>query len=641
MKTIDTSQLATKATPSFSFAHSLSTSSPVDMLFEASWEVCNKCGGIYTVLSSKADYLLQQHDLYFTVGPLFENKPLPSEFIPRQAPASFAAIFSQLAKKGIRCEYGVWDIIGRPKTILVSCGSKITQQKNTIKKELWDSYGVDSLYVDGLFDEPLLWSWAVGQLVDYTQKFFSTKNVLLHAHEWLSGAALLYLEKNNSRVARVFTTHATMLGRSLSSRRIDPLYFPKNKGDALQNAKEIGIIEKHTMEYACMHCAHHATTVSSITAQECKDFFEKEVSIVPNGISSHQQLTFEESSYNHIVNKRKLRKFLLEYFFPYYVFDVNNTLFFYTSGRYEFENKGLDVALEAAAKLNKRLKSEASTKTVVLFCTILPWATHMQPRRDVLQNKNNLLKLYDALEEHRQALEEQVIIDVLSQSTTPGPSIISKSLPDVFSPELITSLEKEFRRSKQTGNPPLCSHSLTYEHDPIIEKCFSLGLTNDKEDRVKIVFIPSYLDGRDGVLDMHYLDFIQGCHLGIFPSRYEPWGYTPLESIAQAVPAITSSQTGFGRFMKPLLSQNYVGLHVVNYTQHQQKFVHDVYTVLEKFVFSSKQDRVKSKLNAQEVSLKASWSHFIPLYEEVYTQAMKTIVVHKENNKNTLEVDDK
>ncbi|MFW5977120.1 MAG: glycogen/starch synthase, partial [Candidatus Nanoarchaeia archaeon] len=475
-----------------------------------------------------------------------------------------------------------------------------------------------------LFDEPVLWSWAVGQLVEHTQKFFSSKKILLHAHEWLSAAALLYLHSYQPQVATVFTTHATMLGRSLSSRSINPLHFPKNKESALLKAKEIGIIGKHTVEYAAVNTADKVTTVSSITAQECRDFFEKEVFIVPNGISSHQQLTFEESSYNHIVSKRKLRKFLLEYFFPYYVFDVNNTVFFYTSGRYEFENKGIDIALEAAAKLNKRLKNEASTKTVIFFCTIIPWALKMQPQTEILENKNHLLKLYDAIEEHRQALEEQVIIDVLSQSSQPGPCIISKSLPEVFSPELITSLEKEFRRSKQSGTPALCTHQLPYDQDPILKKCFELGLRNHKDDRVKIVFIPSYLDGRDGVLDMTYLDFIQGCHLGIFPSRYEPWGYTPLESIAQAVPAITTSQTGFGRFMKPLLSQDHVGLHVVDYTQDKKKFSHDVYRILEKFVFSSKQDRVKSKFNAQEISLKASWSLFIPLYEKVYVEAMTT-----------------
>ncbi|MFW5977430.1 MAG: hypothetical protein ACOCQQ_02860, partial [Candidatus Nanoarchaeia archaeon] len=145
-----------------------SSSQDFDILFEASWEVCNKCGGIYTVLSSKAPYLSQHHDLYFAIGPLFENKPLPSEFIPQQAPASFAAIFSQLAKKGIRCEYGLWDIIGRPKTILVSPTKQLLEQKNSIKKELWEQYGVDSLRADSLFDEPVLWSWAVGQLVDHT-----------------------------------------------------------------------------------------------------------------------------------------------------------------------------------------------------------------------------------------------------------------------------------------------------------------------------------------------------------------------------------------------------------------------------------------------------------------------------------------
>jgi glycogen synthase len=601
-----------------------------DLLFEISWEVANKCGGIYTVITSKASYVSSFYDLYYAVGPLLSIDEFPHDFIPQTPPASFSTIFSILAKQGIRCEFGLWDIPGRPKTILIAPGEKLLAKKNDIKKFLWDDFGVDSLFSEFSFEEPVLWSYAVGLFLEEVQKYFSKKSIVAHAHEWLSGAAILYLQKQKSLVATVFTTHATMLGRSLSSRGVSPDDLP-SFDQAEISARDLGIIDKFTMERACAVSADAFSTVSSITANECERFFSRKPVIVPNGIPAQNMPTFEEASYNHVLAKRSLKKFILGYFFPYYTFDLSETLFFYTSGRYEFNNKGMDLALEALAKLDATLQAQASKKTVVMFFFVATDGCS-RPRHDVLENINNVLSLYSAVEEQREVLQEQVILDIFSQANHFFPSkkssfsqSFSKPFDEVFSPTFVKSLQRRFRASKKQGSPPLSTHDCSSHPDPVLSACHRLGLTNSSKNKVKIVFVPAYLDGRDGVLDMTYINAIRACNLGIFPSVYEPWGYTPLESMAEAIPAITTSQSGFGRFMSPLLPSSNQGLFVLDYSFSKKELVSRLYSVLLSFSSFSKKERVASKINAQELALKADWNTFIVDYVSLYASALANV----------------
>jgi len=338
-----------------------------DIVFEASWEVTNKCGGIYTVITSKVPLMQANYDTYLLLGPLFDE--VPTDFLLKTPPAPFAAIFSELASQGIRCEYGRWDIPGRPTTILIDA-RQILNYSNEIKGDLWRKYGVDSLYSANDFNEPLAWAWGVGKFLELAEDQFSNKKLVGHFHEWLAGFALLYLKTVQSTIATVFTTHATMLGRTISSRGTNVLRLLDGINPE-DEAKRLGVMDKFSTERACAHNADVFTTVSETTAQEAEKIFGIKPDVLPNGLAIDTFPPFDDATIRHRKYKGKLSRFVMSHFFPYQSFDLSHTLFLFASGRYEFVNKGLDVSIEALAKLNEELKAEASKKTVVIFLVFI------------------------------------------------------------------------------------------------------------------------------------------------------------------------------------------------------------------------------------------------------------------------------
>ncbi len=163
--------------------------------------------------------------------------------------------------------------------------------------------------------------------------------------------------------------------------------------------------------------------------------------------------------------------------------------------------------------------------------------------------------------------------------------------------------------------------------DNVLAMLRNLNMWNRPDDKVKVIFIPSYLIGNDGIVDMKYYDVILGNDLCIYPSYYEPWGYTPLESIAFHVPCITTDLAGFGLWVNNSLGHNgeiLDGVKVIHRDDYNFSDVADAIksTIVEFSQFTPTEVR-KSRKNAEALSQKALWSEFIKYYASAYNYALQ------------------
>ncbi|MBU1855248.1 MAG: glycogen/starch synthase, partial [Nanoarchaeota archaeon] len=322
-----------------------------DYLFEASWEVCNKVGGIYTVVKSKAYVMKEHYKNYFLIGPYFSKKAMV-ELNDKEPPEFLKNAFEELKKEGVNCYYGTWDVDGSTNTILIDFQSMIAL-KNNIKADLWMSEKIDSYISRWDFEEPMIWSWTVGMLLGHIESKLAGKKIVGHFHEWLSGFSIFYLKKINSSIKTVFTTHATMLGRTISGSGGD-LYNLLEKINPEQEAYKHDVKDKFLTEKAAANKADIFTTVSEITALEAEKLLGRKPEVIlNNGLTMRKFPTIEETSMKHLLTREKIRDFLTFHFFPYYNMDLEHNLIFFIVGRYEFKNKGLDVMIKALGRLNK------------------------------------------------------------------------------------------------------------------------------------------------------------------------------------------------------------------------------------------------------------------------------------------------
>ena len=590
-------------------------------LFELSWEVCNKVGGIYTVITSKADLVNKEFTNYFLIGPYFEKKA-KFEFQEEDA-HNFNGVFEQLKNEGIICHYGKWLIKGSPKVILIDFNGYVNF-KNKIKKDLWDNYNVDSLFSQWDFEEPVIWATAAGRLIELIRNT-ENKKIVLHCHEWLSGAALLYVKSKNLNVGTVFTTHATALGRSLCSNGFQ-LYDLLDNLSVEDEAKKNKIIDKHTIEKASALNCDIFTTVSEITAMEAEKILERKADVITlNGLDMDKFPSFEITSIEHQKNRETMREFISYYFFPNYYFNLENTLNFFIVGRYEFKNKGIDIFIKSLGKLNEIMKQENSEKNIIVFF----WIPRdvLSAKYKVAKNKMNYHLLRHFIEQNSAVLNRKIIENLLQCmdqycKIQEGNININELFGDDFSNEL-----RKLRLNFVTdGDPPIVTHNLANENDDILVKSLlENGLDNKSDDKVKVIFYPVYLTGVDGLLDMEYYDCISGCHFGLFPSYYEPWGYTPLESAALGVPSLTTDLGGFGRF---LLSQNQgnSGVFVLKrFKKPEDEIVNEFTKILHNYTKLSQKGRVEQKLQAKKLASLADWNEFVKLYFKSYELALKGV----------------
>lgn len=537
-----------------------------DYILESSWEVCNKVGGIYTVLSTRAKTLQEaMRDRIVFIGPDFWQENESPYF--KEDRALLADWREKAVADGLKVRVGRWIVPGEPVTVLVDF-KPYFERKNEIYTSLWEDYGVDSLHAYGDYDEASMFSYAAGLVVEslYRNHIEPSQRVVYQANEWMTGLGMLYVNSHVPEIGTIFTTHATSIGRSIAGNQ-KPLYdylFAYN-GD--QMADELNMQSKHSIEKQSAYHADCFTTVSDITARECKELLDKEPDVVlPNGFDN----SFVPSSPISFGRKRKAaRKRMLQVANALLGTKLgDDTLIVSTSGRYEFRNKGVDVYIEA---MNRLLRDKDLKKNVLAFIEVPGWVG--EPRQDLIERM----------------------------------------------------------KSGETYDTPLDVPQITHwlhemSHDNVLGMLKHYDMWNRNDDRVKVIFLPCYLDGRDGVLNMPYYDLVLGNDLCIYPSYYEPWGYTPLESIAFKVPCVTTDLAGFGLWVNKVVGHDGKlsdGVEVIHRTDYNYSEVADaIKDTVAMFSGLSSKEVAKIRANADALSKKALWSEFIKYYYEAYDMAL-------------------
>lgn len=536
-----------------------------DYIFESSWEVCNKVGGIYAVLSTRANTLQKKFkDRIIFIGPdCWQDKTCPYF---KEDLSLFQDWRNEAEKEGLKIRTGRWTIPGNPIAILVDF-NKYYKDKNTIYTQLWEDFKVDSLHAYGDYDEASMFSYAAAKVVEsFYNKYLGKKDkVIYHGNEWMTGLGLLYIKKHLPQIATIFTTHATSIGRSIAGNN-KPLYdylFAYN-GD--QMADELNVQSKHSIEKQTAHNVDCFTTVSEITGKECEELLDKPADVIlPNGFEDD----FIPKGATFTKKRAAARKKALQVANALLGAELDDdTLIVSTSGRYEFRNKGVDVYIEA---LNRLLRDNGMKKTVLAFIEVPGWCG--EPRQDLIERLESGKK-YDTP------------LDV-----------------------------------------PMITHWLhNMSHDNVLGMLKYLDMQNRNEDKVKLIFLPCYLDGNDGILNIPYYDIILGNDLCIYPSYYEPWGYTPLEAIAFKVPCITTDLAGFGLWanaVKGRYCEIEDGVKVVHRTDYNYSEVADrIKETIIKFSNFSPAEVKKARSNAYNLSKKALWKEFIENYYIAYDFAL-------------------
>ncbi|MFC1691260.1 glycogen/starch synthase [Nanoarchaeota archaeon] len=596
-----------------------------DYIFEASWEVCNKVGGIYTVVKSKAALVNEQADNYYLVGPYFEEKAR-EEIVEEQPCEELCAIFKELEKEGIKCYHGKWLIKGEPKVILIDF-QNLKGRANEFKKFMWDNYGIDSLNSSWDFEEPMIWSYCVARIVQMfmkEKKNDSNNKMVLHGHEWLAGFSILFAKNWGVNIGTVFTTHATMLGRSIAGCGRD-LYGIIESINPEQEAYSLGVQDKFLTERACANTAEVFTTVSEITGMEAEKLLGRKPDVLLlNGLDAERFPTFEECAIKHRENRDVIREFVEYYFFPHYTFDLKETLFYFIVGRYEYKNKGLDIFIKALANLNNRLKAEKNKKNIVVFLWIP--RDHHGAKGELSINKSNYYQMKEFIQRYNVALKSRIMIDLLNAEAKAFNDPEQFSLTGLFDKDFLMEAKKQRINFAKKGNPLLVTHELSFEQDDaIIKGLVETGLDNKEDDKVKVIFYPVYLTGVDGLIDLPYYDAIMGCHFGVFPSYYEPWGYTPLESAALGVPSLTTDLGGYGRFMMAKGETNNGVFVLKRMAVTEEETVNHFTEILYNFTNLTEKQRVQQKIKAKELSALADWNEFIKNYFNAYSIAISKL----------------
>ena len=536
-----------------------------DYIFESSWEVCNKVGGIYTVLSTRAKTLQEAfRDKIIFIGPDLGDA---NSLYFKEEKGLFSEWKTQADNEGLAVRLGRWCIPGEPIAVLVDF-NRYYKDKNQIYTWLWEHYGVDSLHAYGDYDEASMFSFGAAKVVESFYKFYldEATKVIYHGNEWMTGLGLLYLNNKVPNIATLFTTHATSIGRSIAGNN-KPLYdylFAYN-GD--QMACELNMQSKHSIEKQTAKYADCFTTVSEITANECKELLDKQVDFVlPNGFEND----FVPKGTQFTRKRKAARKRIFEVANALLgeELDDENTLIVSTSGRYEFRNKGVDVYIEA---MNRLKRDSRLGKKILAFIEVPGWVG--EPRQDLIDRVNSKQKFETPL------------------------------------------------------HVPMITHWLhNMSHDNVLDMMKHLDMNNSREDNVKLIFLPCYLNGYDGIFNMKYYDLVLGNDLCIYPSYYEPWGYTPLEAIAFKVPCITSDLAGFGLWINSELGRYgeiMDGVKVIHRTDYNYSEVADkIKDTVAEFSNLSAADIKKSRANAEKISRKALWSNFIKYYYQAYDYAL-------------------
>ncbi|MEX2218454.1 MAG: glycosyltransferase [Phycisphaerales bacterium] len=616
------------------------------MLLEFAWEVCNQVGGIYQVLRSKAPALVERWgDRYCLVGPYVEPRAA-LEFEPTPATGPLAQVIAELRDEGLTIHHGRWLIPGSPRVLLLEHWSQ-QHKLGDLKYRLWEKHGVESPADDWLFNDAITFGESIRRLLERLSGHWQTpaaapsnkksdgkgaggpaappakRSLIAHFHEWLGSLALPMLREQRLPIATLFTTHATLLGRYIASTE-ERFYDILPWLDGETEAARYNIRAQFRAEKTCAHAAHVFTTVSSVTAEECTQLLARQPDLVtPNGLNIRQYYLTHEMQFRHAEFKDRIHEFSMGHFFPSYSFDLDKTLYFFTSGRFEPRNKGFDLALEAMARLNAELKSANLGITVVFFII-----SH-RPTKTI----NPL------------ALEKRAVLAELRQ--------VCQRIMDDLSPKLFRKAASGERihlddqvddywklRHKRTqyafrwaGLPMVVTHLLQDDQtDPVLNYIRQLGLINRAEDPVKVVYHPEFISPVSPLWGMEYEQFVRGCHLGVFPSLYEPWGYTPLECMALGVPAVTSDLAGFGRWAtEHIMGHEELGLLLL---RRRGRTYHDAAADLTQklldFCKLRRRDRVALRNTVERTAWEFDWGRLAIEYHRAHDLALQRMAAESQ-----------
>ena len=532
----------------------------VELIFETSWEVCNKVGGIHTVISTKALKIVNElSDNYILIGPdVWREEIKNPEFIPDDL--LFVEWKARAASEGLRVKTGRWNIAGEPIVFLLDFTPYFGQQ-NEIFAGFWESYKLDSITGQWDYVEPALFGYAAGKLIESFSTFYSEHhNIIAQFHEWMTGTGILYLKEYAPWIATSFTTHATVLGRCIAGNN-RPLYGKMKEYNPAQIAREFNVAAKQSLEKTSAAEADVFTTVSEITSRECQYFLGKEVDFVtPNGFEDSFVPATELFEERRKIAREKLIS-VAEAVLGYSLSE--DCVLVVNSGRYEFRNKGVDILIDSLGEMQN--KDTIKKECIAFF--LIP-AYHKGPRQDII----NIL----------------------------------------------------YNNGPVNGGDRYLTHSLHYPStDPVLQKVVANGLSNDQKTKVKIIFVPCYLNGNDGIFNMPYFDLLIGFDLSVFPSYYEPWGYTPLESLMFYIPTVTTSLSGFGLWVKTYFKDPGNGIRIIERTDDNEiKVISEIREFMAMFIGLNDEEISAAREKAHAVSRIALWDNLVKHYFDAYEHAL-------------------
>eukprot|EP00041_Stephanoeca_diplocostata_P027363 m.751157 g.751157 ORF g.751157 m.751157 type:complete len:711 (-) comp23165_c0_seq2:3337-5469(-) len=521
-----------------------------DFTFEVAWEVVNKVGGIYTVIKTKTETTVKElGEQYCLLGPYksdtakmqLEEHDLPDA----SAYPALAATIQSMRDRGIVIHFGRWLVPGAPKVVLFDMDSTAPHINNW-KHDLFEKTRIGCPDSDGDAQNAIVFgylcAWFLGE---YMHACNGQQKVVAHFHEWLAGIGLVLCRMRKIKVATIFTTHATLLGRYLCADSKIDFYNQMSHFDPDKEAGDRGIYHRYCIERASAYAAHTFTTVSQITADEAAHLLKRKADIItPNGLNSYKFAALHEFQTMHAASKSKIEKFIIGHFHGHLDFDLDKTLYFFLAGRYEYRNKGADLYLESLARLNHSLQAEGSDTTVVAFI-IMPAPTNSY-NVETLRGQAAAKRHQDTVSDIKSKIGQR-LLNAISRGQMPKPEDLLQQSDKVKLKRCV------FSTSQVKGLPPVVTHNVIEDPekpDEVLSNLRRIHLFNAAHDRVKVVFHPEFLNSSSPLLPLEYEEFVRGCHLGVFPSYYEPWGYTPAECTVMGVPSITSNLSGFGCFIE-------------------------------------------------------------------------------------------
>jgi glycogen(starch) synthase len=551
---------------------------------------------------------------YCLIGPVNEATAAV-EFEPAPLSGPFGEAAKLLQEWGLPTQFGRWLVTGRPQVLLLDYLS-VFRRLHEIKYRLWADHHIGTPADDELVNNVVAFGECVRLCLNaLAQRHAARRPLIAHIHEWMAATAIPMLRAENWPGSLVFTTHATLLGRYLAMND-EQFYSRLPHYDPDAEARRYLVEPQHRMERAAAHGCHVFTTVSDVTGEECQHLLGRKPDLLlPNGLNIERFERLHQLQNLHRESKEKIHAFVMGHFFPSYSFDLDNTLYFYTSGRYEYRNKGMDLTIEALARLNHRLKVAQSDKTIVAFIIT------KRPVRSINVHALQSSAMLDELRTVVETLKDQIgerLLEAVARGNVPD---LNGLVDDYWRLRLRRTIHA-WRR----GLPPaIVTHDLVDDHaDEVLNQLRRSLMWNQQHDKVKVIYHPDFINPTNPLWGIEYDEFVRGCHMGIFPSYYEPWGYTPLESLALGVPAVTSDLAGFGSYVNQMLpDREKVGLYVVERHRRDWNAAADqLADVLFRFCQLNRRERILLRNNTENFAVHFDWRNLGERYHEAHRMAL-------------------